>query len=113
MLRRLASIAGGKLARVHPQSDDASEEEEEWYDASEEVDEEPLQTAGSWWEQDNVDAGDVEAHLLKDIHQKGAPLCSSLVFCLTQKMNHSPPPFGLHMILSVSWGLELDTSSTH
>ena len=67
----VARTAGGKLARTHAHSDDASEEEEEWYDASEDVEEEPPMTTGSWWEQDNVDAADVESHLLKDIQQKG------------------------------------------
>ena len=68
----MASTAGGKLARNHGHAGNASEEEEEeWYDASEDVEEEPPLTTGSWWEQDNVDALDVESHLLKDIHQKG------------------------------------------
>lgn len=65
---------GGKLARTHAHNEDTSEEEEEWYDANEDVAEEPLQAAGSWWEQDNVNAADVESHLLKDIHQKGMSL---------------------------------------
>ena len=63
-------IAGRRLAKVQADGD-ASDEEEEWYDASEEVDTVPMPADGSWWEQDNVDAADVEAHLLKDIHQKG------------------------------------------
>ena len=94
----LAFIAGGKLARVHAQSGNASEEEEEesWYDASEDVEEEPLQAAGSWWEQDNVDAADVEAHLLKDIHQKGMPLCYIMVFAAHQKNYHSLLPLAAH-----------------
>lgn len=74
----MACTAGGKLARTHAHGDNVSEEEEEWYDASEDVEEEPPTTTGGtpvvghqWWEQDNVDAADVESHLLKDIHQKG------------------------------------------
>ncbi len=63
-------MTGGRLAKVQAEGS-ASDEEEEWYDATEEVEAVPLQAGGSWWEQDNVDAADVEAHLLKDIHQKG------------------------------------------
>ena len=63
-------VTGGRLAKVQAEGS-ASDEEEEWYDATEEVEAVPLQAGGSWWEQDNVDAADVEAHLLKDIHQKG------------------------------------------
>lgn len=75
----MACIAGGKLARTHAHGDDASEEEEEWYDASEDVESsEPPMTTGSWWEQDNVDAADVESHLLKDIHQKGMLLNTAI-----------------------------------
>ncbi|KAA6429139.1 MAG: hypothetical protein FRX49_00535 [Trebouxia sp. A1-2] len=66
----LVASAGGRLAKVQAEGS-ASEEEEEWYDAAEEVEAVPLQAGASWWEQDNVDATDVEAHLLKDIHQKG------------------------------------------
>ena len=76
----VAPTAGGKLARNHAHDDDVSEEEEEWYDASEDVEEEPPMTAGSWWEQDNVDAADVESHLLKDIHQKGMLLYTGLSY---------------------------------
>ncbi len=63
-------VPGGRLAKVQAEGS-ASDEEEEWYDAPEEVEAVPLQAGSSWWEQDNVDAADVEAHLLKDIHQKG------------------------------------------
>lgn len=63
-------MTGGRLAKVQAEGS-ASDEEEEWYDATEEVEAVPLQAGGSWWEQDNVDAANVEAHLLKDIHQKG------------------------------------------
>jgi hypothetical protein len=63
-------VPGGRLAKVQAEGS-ASDEEEEWYDATEEVEAVPLPAGGSWWEQDNVDAADVEAHLLKDIHQKG------------------------------------------
>ncbi len=65
---------GGRLAKVQANGS-SSEEEEEWYDASEEVEAVP---AGSWWEQDNVDAADVEAHLLKDIHKKGRQKLATL-----------------------------------
>lgn len=74
----VARTAGGKLARTHAHSDGASEEEEDWYDASEDVEEEAPTTIGSWWEQDNVDAADVESHLLKDIHQKGMLLNTAI-----------------------------------
>ena len=72
-------VTGGRLAKVQAEGS-ASDEEEEWYDATEEVEAVPLQAGGSWWEQDNVDAADVEAHLLKDIHQKGM-LCHVLHAC--------------------------------
>ena len=79
-------MTGGRLAKVQAEGS-ASDEEEEWYDASEEVEAVPPQAGGSWWEQDNVDAADVEAHLLKDIHQKGMlHSCSS---CMLRRANHS------------------------
>lgn len=72
-------MTGGRLAKVQAEGS-ASDEEEEWYDATEEVEAVPLQAGGSWWEQDNVDAANVEAHLLKDIHQKGM-LCLAVHAC--------------------------------
>ena len=64
---------GGRLAKVQADGDASDEEEEEWFDASEDVSEEDSASAsaGSWWEQANVDAADVEAHLLEDIHGNG------------------------------------------
>ena len=87
----MACTAGGKLARNHGHVDDASEEEEEWYDASEDVEEEPPLATGSWWEQDDVDAADVESHLLKDIHQKGMLLNTGQSYmhcCQIQGIDH-------------------------
>lgn len=67
----LVARTGGRLAKVKADSNGSDEEEEEWFDASEEVKEEAAPSGGSWWEQGNVDAADVEAHLLKDIHGNG------------------------------------------
>lgn len=61
---------GGRVAKVKTDSNN-SDEEEEWFDATEELEASSHPVAGSWWEQDNVDAADVEAHLLRDIHEKG------------------------------------------
>ncbi|KAL0050235.1 hypothetical protein WJX82_006933 [Trebouxia sp. C0006] len=78
----LVASAGGRLAKVQAEGS-ASDEEEEWYDATEEVEAVPLQAGGSWWEQDNVDAADVEAHLLKDIHQKGVDTSCKTAFVMS------------------------------
>ena len=59
----------------------SDEEEEEWFDASEEVEEEAAPSGGSWWEQGNVDAADVEAHLLKDIHGNGNVMLNPSLQC--------------------------------
>ncbi len=79
-------VPGGRLAKVQAEGS-ASDEEEEWYDASEEVEAVPLQAGGSWWEQDNVDAADVEAHLLKDIHQKGTLRHAVHACCVMQTIH--------------------------
>lgn len=69
-------FAGGRLAQAHA-GGNASEEEEEWFDASEDIDDSDA-SAGSWWEQSHIDPADVEAHLLKDIHGNGAALLSMM-----------------------------------
>lgn len=84
--QELPGMTGGRLAKVQAEGS-ASEEEEEWYDAAEEVEAVPLQAGASWWEQDNVDATDVEAHLLKDIHQKGM-LCYAVHACCVMQTIH-------------------------
>ena len=67
------------MAKVKTDSNN-SDEEEEWFDATEELEASSQPAGGSWWEQDNVDAADVEAHLLRDIHEKGMQ-CHTLDKC--------------------------------
>ena len=108
-------VTGGRLAKVQAEGS-ASDEEEEWYDATEEVEAVPLQAGGSWWEQDNVDAADVEAHLLKDIHQKGMLSHAFHACCVTCQPFMLHPQFHcltqLQAIANGIWQSRVCTSAT-
>ena len=108
-------VTGGRLAKVQAEGS-ASDEEEEWYDATEEVEAVPLQAGGSWWEQDNVDAADVEAHLLKDIHQKGMLRHAFHACCVTCQPFMLHPQFHrltqLQAIANGIWQSRVCTSAT-